>query len=84
MIYIDESMSKWINKWTHPKFTVVPRKPCPCGNEYNSIYFSLTGVLYHVEIFESKADPPPQWPWKEYNKKGKILDFSYNEPNPFM
>ena len=69
---LDESMSKWLNKYTCPGFMVVPRKPWPCGNEYHTICCSESGVLFALELVEGK-DEPAQRPRKEHNEKGKTL-----------
>ena len=34
---LDEPMSLWLNRWTCPEWTFVPRKPWSMGNEYHSM-----------------------------------------------
>lgn len=60
---LDESMSKWTNRWTCPGWMFVPRKPHPFGNEYHSICCALSGIMFQIEIVEGKdapKDKPPQ------------------------
>ena len=65
------SMSKWINNYSCPGYMVVPRKPCTFCNEYHTICFCETGILYRMELVEGK-DPPTRIS-KEYNDMGKTV-----------
>jgi hypothetical protein len=69
---LDESMSKWVNKFTCPGFIVVPRKPWPMGNEYHTIACGESGVLYQIELVEGK-DQPRELGRKEYSEKGTTV-----------
>ena len=69
---LDESMSKWLNKYTCPGYMMVPRKPWPFGNEYHSICCSTSGVMYRLELVEGK-DQPPRLPAKQYSDLGKTV-----------
>jgi hypothetical protein len=69
---LDESMSKWLNRYTCPGFMVVPRKPWPIGNEYHTIACGVSGILYAMEIVEG-ADEPRQRPRKEFENLGKTV-----------
>ena len=68
---LDESMSKWVNKYTCPGFMVVPRKPWPFGNEWHTICCARSGVMFAVELMEGK-DKPPQVN-KEFSNCGKMV-----------
>ena len=70
---LDESMSKWLNKWTCPGFMFVPRKPWPCGNEYHSICCSISGVMYRIEIVEGKDAPREENARKEFSEHPKTV-----------
>ena len=72
IVCLDESMSKWINKYTCPGFMVVPRKPWPFGNEYHTICCSETGILFCAELVEGK-DRPKDAPPREYDNLGKTV-----------
>ena len=54
---IDESMSKWLARFTCPGFMVVPRKPWPFGNEYHTHCCCQSGVMFALEIVEGKDRP---------------------------
>mmetsp|Transcript_16336 Transcript_16336/g.24727 ORF Transcript_16336/g.24727 Transcript_16336/m.24727 type:complete len:228 (-) Transcript_16336:616-1299(-) len=70
---LEESMLKWLNKYTCPGFMVVPRKPWPCGNEYHTICCSESdGVLFALEIVEG-MDVPPQRLEKDHSEKGATV-----------
>eukprot|EP00934_Nitzschia_sp_Nitz4_P007490 Nitzschia sp. Nitz4//scaffold526_size3785//2112//3756//NITZ4_009261-RA/size3785-processed-gene-0.3-mRNA-1//1//CDS//3329553959//7480//frame0 len=69
---LDESMSKWVNKYTCPGFMCVPRKPWPLGNEYHSIACSESGLMYAIELVEGR-DEPRQQPAKEFHELGKTV-----------
>ena len=47
---LDESMSKWLNKYTCPGFMFVPRKPWPFRNEWHDIGCADTNVICQLEI----------------------------------
>ena len=51
---IDESMSKWLNKYTCPGFMFVPRKPWKFGNEYHDVGCSLSDIIWQVDLQEGK------------------------------
>ena len=69
---LDESMSKWVGKFTCPGFCCVPRKPWPLGNEYHTIACGTSGVLYSVEIVEGR-DEPKEAPAKDFSELGKTV-----------
>jgi len=69
---LDESMSKWVGKYSCPGFMCVPRKPWPLGNEYHTIACGTSGVLYQVELVEGK-DTPRQAPPKQFHETGKTV-----------
>ena len=69
---LDESMSKWVNKYTCPGFMIVPRKPWQFGNEYHSIVCGMSDIMFAVELVEGK-DEPPQAQSKEHSEKGKMV-----------
>ena len=54
---IDESMSKWLNKFTCPGFMYVPRKPWLFWNEYQDAGCCLSDILWHVDLREGKDHP---------------------------
>ena len=68
---LDESISKWINKFTCPGFMVVPRKPWSLGNEYHTICCTLCGIMFGIDLVEGK-DQPPNRP-KEFDDLGKTV-----------
>ncbi len=68
---LDESMSKWVNKYTCPGFVVVPRKPWSLGNEYHSICCALSGIMFGIDLVEGK-DQPPNKP-KDFQDMGKTV-----------
>ena len=69
---LDESMSKWVGKFTCPGFCCVPRKPWPLGNEYHTISCGKSGILYAMEMVEGK-DTPKEAPPKDYSPLGKTV-----------
>lgn len=69
---LDESMSKWVGKYSCPGFMCVPRKPWPLGNEYHTIACGTSGVLYQMELVEGR-DTPKRAPPKEYSEMGKTV-----------
>lgn len=71
---LDESMSKWVNKYTCPGFMVVPRKPWPLGNEYHSIVDCQSDIMFAIELVEGKDVPShPNHPRLEHYEKGKTV-----------
>ena len=68
---LDESMSKWLNKYTCPGFMFVPRKPWPFRNEWHDIGCADTNVIWQLEIREGK-DQPQELP-KQHDNKGKTV-----------
>ena len=68
---LDESMSKWMNKYTCPGFMFVPRKPWPFGNEWHDIGCADTNVIWQLKIREGK-NQPRKLP-KEHDNKGKTV-----------
>ena len=71
MTCLDESMSKWVNKYTCPGYMVVPRKPWPFGNEYHTICCAISGILFALELVEGK-DKPRERPNPEHSELGKM------------
>lgn len=69
VVCLDESMSKWINKWACPGFICIPRKPWPFGNEWHTIACGKSGILFFVELV--KGQDRPAWMGnKKYDEKG--------------
>ena len=69
---IDESMSKWLNKYTCPGFMFVPRKPWPFGNEYHDAGCADSNIIWSLELREGK-DRPPQLNNKQFDDLGKTV-----------
>ena len=69
---LDESISKWVGKYSCPGFMCVPRKPWPLGDEYNTIACGTSGVIYQLEIVEGRDTPKRASP-NEFNKMGKTV-----------
>ena len=65
---LDESMSRWLNRWTCPGWMFVPRKPKPFGNEYHSICCGTSGIVFAIQLCEGK-DRPKELPSPPRNKK---------------
>ena len=57
LVCLDESMSKWIQRWTCPGFVFCPRKPWPFGNEWHTIACSETTIIVFVELVEGQDRP---------------------------
>ena len=57
LVCLDESMSKWIQRWTCPGFVFCPRKPWPFGNEWHTIACSETTIIFFVELVEGQDRP---------------------------
>ena len=68
---LDESMMVWTNEFC-PGFMVVPRKPKPFGNEFQSICCCLSGILFHIKLVEGK-DHPPQRPMAYEKTDGVVM-----------
>ena len=69
---LDESMSKWVGKFTCPGFCCVPCKPWPLRNEYHTISCGKSGILYAMEMVKGK-DAPKEAPPKDYSSLGKTV-----------
>ena len=69
---LDESISKWLGKYTCLGFMCVPRKPWPLDNEYHTIACGNSGLLYQMEIVEGK-DAPTRAPAKQFAELGKTV-----------
>ena len=54
---LDESISKWMQRYTCPGFVFCPRKPRPFGNEYHTIACGESGILFFMEMVEGKDKP---------------------------
>ena len=53
---LDENMMKWFNKY-EPRLMCVGRKPHNFGNQRNTIFCSLTSILWRAQIVEDKYLP---------------------------
>ena len=69
---IDESMSKWVNKYTCLGFMFVPRKPWPFGNEFDDADCADSDIIWQVELREGK-DHLQHLGGKEHDEKGKTV-----------
>ena len=54
---LDESNSTWTSKYTYPGWMFMSRKPLPFGNEYDTVCFSLSGILWQLELVEREDAP---------------------------
>ena len=68
---LDESMSTWTNKYSCPGWMFVPRKPWPFGNEYHTVCWSLSGILWQMELVEGKDSPSEIVP--KFQNEGKTV-----------
>lgn len=68
---LDESMSKWMQRYTCPGFVFCPRKPWPFGNEYHTIACGESGILFFMEMVEGK-DKPSHLP-QEHSQLGSTI-----------
>ena len=68
---IEESMSKWVNKFTCPGFMYIPRKPWPFGNEYHDARCADSDIICALDLEEGK-DHPTNLCNKEFDDIGKI------------
>ena len=50
-------MIKWVNKYTITGFMFVPRKPWPFWNEWHTIAWYESDILFYVGLFEGKDSP---------------------------
>ena len=48
--FLDESMSVWMNKFTRLECFFCPRKPHPKGNEYHTMCFGESGIIYIWDV----------------------------------
>ena len=69
---INESMSKWLNKYTCPGFMFVPRKLWPFGNEYHDTGCANSNIIWLLELREGK-DTPPQLNNKPFDDLRKTV-----------
>ena len=69
---IDESMSKWINKYTCPGFMYIPRKPWKFGKEYHDAGCSDSNIIWALDLREGK-DWPQNLGHKEFDNIGKTI-----------
>ena len=59
---LDESMGKWISKFSYPGFCCVLHQLWPLGNEYHTIACDMSGILYYVDLTEGR-NGLPQGSW---------------------
>ncbi len=54
---------------------VVPRKPHPVGNKYDSICCGVSGIMYAIELVKGKDSPPELAPenFSEHRKTTSLL-----------
>ena len=69
---IDESMSKWLNEYTCPRFMCVPRKPWKFSSEYHDAGCIMSDVIWQVDFLEGK-DHPQHMDKKEYDELGATV-----------
>ena len=69
---LDESMSIWYNKWICPGWVFCPCKLHPFGNEYHTIAYGVSGIMYDLEIIEGK-DHPREIPPDPSDQHGKTV-----------
>ena len=50
LVCVDESMSKWTQRWTCPVWVIVPRKPTPMGIEFHTAADHENRILFAVEL----------------------------------
>lgn len=48
-VCLDESMSKWTNRWSAPIWTYLPRKPTPFGTEVKNIADAANSIVFVME-----------------------------------
>ena len=78
--YLDESMSKWLEKFTCPGFCCLLRKPWPLGYEYHTIVCGTSVILYAMEIVEGRDQP--QQAQKEFSDKSKTAGLLLHLTHP--
>jgi len=69
---LDESMSLWLNRWTCPGWTFVPRKPWSMGNEYHSMCCGMTSIMFANDLVEG-SDRPKELPSLDPENKGPTV-----------
>ena len=69
---LDESMSLWLNGWTCPGWTFVPRKPWSMGNEYHTMCCGVTSIMFAINLVEG-SDRPKELPSLDPEKKGPTV-----------
>ena len=69
---IDESMSKWLNKYTCPGFMFVPCMSWKFGNEYHDTGCGLSNIIWQVDLHEGK-DCPAHLGKKEFDDLGSTI-----------
>ena len=52
-------MFLWINIFTCPSILFCPRNPHPKGNDYCTIFFSESGIIYGWDIFKGNDHTIP-------------------------
>ena len=67
---IDESMSKWVNEYSCPRFMFIPRKPWPFENEYHDAGFAESDIIWSLDLCKGKDQPTNLSP-KEFDDLGK-------------
>ena len=67
---IDESMSKWINKYMCPVFMYVPTKPWKFGNKYHDAGCADSYIIWALDLWEGKDQPQDLGP-KQFDNIGK-------------
>ena len=72
ILYLDESMSIWTNRWTYPGWVFCPRKIHPIGNKYHTVCCGVCGILFKIEMVEDKQQPA-ELPSDPKAKKTKAL-----------
>ena len=55
LVCVDESMLKWLTRWTIPFWMFVSRKPNPFGQEYHDLADGLTKIIFSIELFSKLA-----------------------------
>jgi len=69
---LDETMSLWLNRWTCPGWTFVPRKPWSMGNEYHTMCCGVTSIIFSIDLVEG-SDRPRELPSLDAEKKGPTV-----------
>ena len=47
-------MMAWVGKYNFPGCMFVPRKHHPFVNEWQTIYCSLSGIMFYMELVEGR------------------------------